>query len=249
MGTSKSYSASIKGQPQWGNLSGAVTSSCDGNVVASSTLGNIVSKYVSVIGGSGRAGRGASKIGGRAGIRTAKNIGAFLGAFSSSGGNIREALTQVGLPGLENLPLNEVIDRLLEHCTGPSSTLDDVAAKAASQMILEELVGDAQTIEEWQDYLTKALDSETLEEVIERYFGYYIFEHLSVMFYEKLIVDKGKSECEGLFKQIKDYVFEKIKNMNKTNPLKNINWSGEDADRLVKNIQEDVLKVFEDYED
>jgi len=249
MGTSKSYSASIKGQPQWGNLSGAVTSSCDGNVVASSTLGNIVSKYVSVIGGSGRAGRGASKIGGRAGIRTAKNIGAFLGAFNSSGGNIREALTQVGLPGLENLPLNEVIDRLLEHCTGPSSTLDDVAAKAASQMILEELVGDAQTIEEWQDYLTKALDSETLEEVIERYFGYYIFEHLSVMFYEKLIVDKGKSECEGLFKQIKDYVFEKIKNMNKTNPLKNINWSGEDADRLVKNIQEDVLKVFEDYED
>lgn len=249
MGTSKSYSASIKGQPQWGNLSGAVTSSCDGNIVASSTLGDIVSKYVSVIGGSGRAGRGASKIGGRAGIRTAKNIGAFLGAFSSSGGNIREALTQVGLPGLENLPLNEVIDRLLEHCTGPSSTLDDVAAKAASQMILEELVGDAQTIEEWQDYLTKALDSETLEEVIERYFGYYIFEHLSVMFYEKLIVDKGKSECEGLFKQIKDYVFEKIKNMNKTNPLKNINWSGEDADRLVKNIQEDVLKVFEDYED
>ena len=249
MGTSKSYSASIKGQPQWGNLSGAVTSSCDGNVVASSTIGNIISKYVSVIGGSGRAGRGASKIGGRAGIRTAKNIGAFLGAFNSSGGNIREALTQVGLPGLENLPLNEVIDRLLEHCTGPSSTLDDVAAKAASQMILEELVGDAQTIEEWQDYLTKALDSETLEEVIERYFGYYIFEHLSVMFYEKLIVDKGKSECEGLFKQIKDYVFEKIKNMNKTNPLKNINWSGEDADRLVKNIQEDVLEVFEDYED
>lgn len=248
MGTSKSYSASIKGQPQWGDLSRTITGSCDGNVVASSTLGNIISKYVSVIGGSGRAGRGASRIGGRAGIRTAKNIGAFLGAFSSSGGNISEALTQVGLPGLENLPLNEVIDRLLEHCTGPSSTLDDVAAKAASQMILEELVGDAQTIEEWQDYLTKALDNETLEEVIERYFGYYIFEHLSVMFYEKLIVDKGKSECDSLFKQIRDYVFEKIKNMNKINPLKNINWSGEDADRLIKNIQEDVLKVFEDYE-
>ncbi|MBB5620958.1 hypothetical protein HDE69_002011 [Pedobacter cryoconitis] len=249
MGTSKSYSASIKGQPQWGNLSGAVTSSCDGNVVASSTLGNIISKYVSVIGGSGRAGRGASRIGGRAGLRTAKNIGAFLGAFSSSGGNISEAFTQVGLPGLENLPLNEVVDRLLEHCTGPSSTLDDVAAKAASQMILEELVGDAETIEQWQDYLKESLDSETLEEVIERYFGYYIFEHLSIMFYEKLIVDKGKSECEGLFRQIKDYIFEKIKNMNKTNPLKNINWSSEDADRLVKNIQEDVLKVFEDYED
>lgn len=249
MGTSKSYSASIKGQPQWGNLSGAVTSSCDGNTVTSSTLGNIISKYVSVIGGSARAGRGNSKIGGRAGIKTAKNIGSFLGAFSSTGGNIIEALKKVGLSGLEYLPLNEVIDRLLEHCTGPSSTLDDVAAKAASQKILEDLVGDAKTTEEWQDYLTTTLNKQSLEEVIERYFGYYIFEHLSIMFYEKLVVEKGKTECEGLFKQIKDYIFEKTKNMNKTNPLKNIDWSGEDADRLIKNIQEDVLKIFEDYED
>ncbi|RZJ91093.1 MAG: hypothetical protein EOO20_06165 [Chryseobacterium sp.] len=248
MGTSKSYSASIKGQPQWGNLSGAITSNCDGHAVASAALGNIISKYVAVLGGAGTAGRGGSKIGGRAGIRTAKNLGGFLGAFSNAGGNISQAFAEVGLPGLEGLPLDEVIDRLLEHCTGPSSTLDDVAAKAASQAILEELVGDAETTEEWEAYLKETLDKESLEEIIERYFGYYIFEHLSVMFYEKLIVEKGKTECEGLFKQIKDYVFEKIKNMNKTNPLKNIDWSGEEADRLTKNIQEDVLKVFENYE-
>jgi len=248
MGTSKSYSASIKGQPQWGNLSGAVTSSCDGGAVATSSLGNILSKYVSVIGGASKAGRGGSKIGGRAGIRTAKNIGAFLGAFGSSGGNLQEALAQIGLPGLDGLPLNEVIDRLLEHCTGPSSTLDDVAAKAASQKILEELAGDAETMEEWQQYLKETLDSDTLENVIERYFGYYIFEHLSIMFYEKLVVEKGKSDCDSLFRQIKDYVFEKIKNVNKTNPLKDIYWSSDDGDRLIKNIQEDVLKVFENYE-
>ena len=248
MGTSKSFSASIKGQPQWGNLSGAVTSNCDGGIIATSNLGNIISRYVSVIGGSGNAGRGISKTSGRAGIRTAKNIGAFLGAFSSSGGNIQYALEQIGLPGLGGLPLNDVINRLLEHCTGPSSTLDDVAAKAASQKLLEELAGDAETVEEWQEKLKDNLDNETLENVIERYFGYYIFEHLSIMFYEKLVVDKGKSDCDNLFRQIKDYVFEKIKNMNKTNPLKDVDWAGEDADRLTKNIQEDVLKVFEDYE-
>lgn len=248
MGTSKSYSASIKGQPQWGNLSGAVTSSCDGGTVATASLGNVLAKYVSVVGGAARAGRGNSKIAGRAGIRTARNIGTFLGAFQSSGGNIQTALQQIGLPGLEGMSLNAVIDRLLEHCTGPSSTLDDVAAKAASQKILEELASDAETIDEWQEQLKETLDSETLEGVIERYFGYYIFEHLSIMFYEKLIVDKGKNDCENLFKQIKDYVFEKIKNMNKTNPLNNINWASDDADRLVKNIQEDVLKVFEGYE-
>ncbi|MGV8134985.1 MAG: hypothetical protein AB2L20_07205 [Mangrovibacterium sp.] len=248
MGTSKSYSASIKGQPQWGKLSSAVTNSCGGGAVATSNLGNVLSKYVSVIGGSGRAGRGRSKIAGKAGIRTAKNLGAFLGAFSRSGGDLQQALEQIGLPGLEGLPLNEVIDHLLEYFTGPASTLDDVAAKAASQKILEELVSDAETIEEWQQQLTEVLDKETLEDIVERYFGYYIFEHLSIMFYEKLIVDKGKSDCENLFKQIKDYIFEKVKNMNKINPLNDINWSSEDADRLIKNIQEDVLKVFEGYE-
>lgn len=248
MGTSKSYSASIKGQPQWGNLSGTITSNCDGSVITTSNLGNIISRYVSVIGGSGNAGRGRSKVSGRAGIKTAKNLGAFLGAFSSSGGNIQYALEQVGLPNLKGLPLNDVINRLLEHCTGPSSTLDDVAAKAASQKILEEIAGDADTVEEWQQKLKDNLDNETLENVIERYFGFYIFEHLSIMFYEKLVVDKGKSDCENLFKQIKDYVFEKIKNMNKTNPLKDVDWASENADTLVKNIQEDVLKIFENYE-
>jgi len=237
MGTSKSYSASIKGQPQWGNLSTAVTSSCDGGSVTTANMRNILSKYVSVIGGSGRAG-----------IRTAQNIGTFLGAFNSSRGDIQFALELTGLTELEGLSLNEVIDRLLEHCTGPSSSLDDVAAKAASQKILEELASDAETIEEWQQHLTQTLDEENLEDIIARYFGYYIFEHLSIMFYEKLIVDKGKTDCDNLFKQIKDYVFEKIKNMNKTNPLNDINWASEDAERLIKNIQEDVLKVFEDYE-
>ncbi len=248
MGTSKAYSASIKGQPQWGNLSGAVTTNCDGGRISSENLGSILSKYTSVIGGSGSAGRGRSKIAGRAGIKTARNIGAFLGAFNSSSGNLQYALDQIGLKGLDGLPLNDVINKLLEHCTGPSATLDDVAAKAASQKIWEELAEEAETIEEWQGQLKEVLASETLEDIIERYFGYYIFEHLSIMFYEKLVVEKGKNDCDNLFKQIKDYIFEKLKNMNKTNPLNTINWAGEDADRLIKNIQEDILKVFEGYE-
>jgi hypothetical protein len=249
MGTSKSYSASIKGQPQWGNLSSAVTSSCGQGTIGTNAIGVILSKYVGVIGGSGKAGRGNSKVAGKAGIRTARNIGRFLSAFNSSGGNLKFALEQAGLGDISGLSLNDVIKRLLEFCTGPSSTLDDVAAKAASQKILEELAGEAETMEEWQEHLTEVLDSETLESITERYFGYYVFEHLSIMFYEKLIVEKGKSDCDTLFKQIKDFIFEKIKNMNRTNPLNNINWNSDDSDRLIKNIQEDVLKVFEGYED
>lgn len=245
MGTSKSYSASIKGQPQWGQLSSTVTSNCNGEIVSSNNIGEILSKYVYVIGGANRAGRGSSKIAGRAGIKTARSLGRFLGAFSSSGGDLRFALEQVGISNLQGLSLNDVILRLLEYFTGAASTLDDNAAKSASEKILEELAGEAETLEQWQENIKQILDKETLEEVIERYFGYYILEHLSIMFYEKLITEKGKSNCENLFRQIKEYIFERIKNLNKTNPLTNIDWKSPDSERLIKNIQEDVLKIFE----
>ncbi|MFO0355986.1 MAG: hypothetical protein ACK50A_03455 [Sphingobacteriaceae bacterium] len=248
MGTSKSYSASIKGQPQWGNLSGAVTSNCGTGIVSSQNLGNILSRYVGVIGGSSRAGRGSSKIGGRAGIRTAKSLGAFLGAFVSSSGNIQTAFTQVGITDINGKPLNEVLNNLIELCSGPSSTIDDVAAKSASQKILEELAANAESIEEFQTNLEEVLSRESLEDIIIRYFSYYIFEHLSVMFYEKLVVDKGKTECDDLFRQIKNFINEKLQNINRTNPLDGLDWGSADADRLIKNIQVDVLKIFEGYE-
>lgn len=78
MGTSKSYLASIKGQPQWGELSSAVTSNCGGGIISNQNLDKILSRYVNVVGGTGKAGRGLSKISGRAGIRTAKRLGGFL---------------------------------------------------------------------------------------------------------------------------------------------------------------------------
>ncbi len=248
MGTSKSYSASIKGQPQWGKLSASVTISCGSGTVSSNKTGNILSRYVNVIGGSSRAGRGGSEIAGRAGIRTAKHLGGFLATFSTSGGNLQNTLNQIGLAGLSGKPLNEVINHLLEYCSGPSVSLDDVAAKAASQKILEDLATNAETIEQFETNLQETLNKESLEGILIRYFGYYIFEHLSVMFYEKLVVKKGKIHCDDLFRQIKEFITEKLKNMNKSNPLNNIDWNSSEADRLIKNIQEDVFEVFEGYE-
>jgi len=246
MGTSKSYSATVKGQPQWGSLSRAVTTSCGGGTIPHSNLANILSHYVNVIGGANNAGRGGSRISGRGGIRNAKRIGAFLGAFAAGGG-LREALEEVGIKGLEGKSLEDIINQLIEYCSGPSNTIDDVAAKTASQKLFEELAENAATPEEFEKQIKEAIEKDGIQEILIRYFSLYIFEHLSVMFYEKLVVDKGKTDCDDLFKQIKDYIHEKLKAMNKTNPIENIDWKGEAADRIVKNIQEDVLKVFENY--
>lgn len=247
MGTSKSYTARVKGQPQWGDLSRAVTTGCGTGTLSKSKLSTILSNYVRVLGGSNIAGRGNSRIAGKGGIRNAKRIGAFLGALSG-GIDINEALEKIGLKGLEGKPLEEVINQLIEYCSGPSNTIDDVSAKTASQKLFEELAEGSETTEDFEGKLKEIMERCGVQDILIQYFSLYMFEHLSVMFYEKLVSEKNKTDCDDLFRQIKDYIKEKLKSMNKTNPITNIDWKSEEADRLIKNIQEDVLKVFENYE-
>lgn len=246
MGTSKSYSDTNHSMiPNWGDLSNTMTSNCDSSILPTNKKQNILKKYVSAIGGASRAGRGGSKIGGRGGIKTAKKIGSIFSTFTTSGNNIRETLQATGLEDIDNKSVGDIINHLIEYCSGIASTIDDIAAKEASRLLFEELISDANNIDEVQDLLSEKFQTHTSEEMITKYFGYYINEHLSKWFYEKLIKDKNERDCNNLFRQIKDFIFEKISSMHKNNPLQNIDWSSENADRLIKNIQQDVLTVFE----
>lgn len=248
MGTSKSYKATVQGQPQWGELSSSVTRSCNVGDISQDNLSRILGNYVNVIGGANSSGRGKSKIAGRSGIKTAKKLGGFIGSYIASGGDLSHTLSQTGLTDLTGKSVEDVVNHLIEYCSGPASTIDDRAAKEASRKLLEEIASNANTIEELQEKFENTVDQETLEELMIKYFGYYVLEHLSVMFYEHLVKKKGKPECSNLFRQIEAYIIERLDEMNRTNPLNDINWGSNDADRLIKNIQQDVLTVFENYE-
>ena len=134
---------------------------------------------------------------------------------------------------------------MIEYCSGPASTIDENAAKEASRLLFEELIADAETIDEVEVNLSTEFNSHTSEEIIIKYFGYYINELLSKWFYEKLIKDKNEKDCNNLFRQIKDFILERVGDVQKSNKLQNIDWGSNDADRLIKDIQQDVLTVFE----
>ena len=68
---------------------------------------------------------------------------------------------------------------------------------------------------------------------------------LSKWFYENLIRNRKESDCKNLFRQIKEFIFVKLDDMQKNNPLQNIDWSSNAADNIIKKIQQDVLTVFE----
>lgn len=246
MGTSKSFSDTRHAMmPNWGELSSTITSNCNASTLTAEAKNAILGNYVAVIGGAKKAGRGGSKISGKSGIRSAKRIGGFIGSFKTNGNNLRETLENTGLTDLDNKSVSDVINHLIEYCSGPASTIDEVAAKEATRKLLEELVSNAETIDEMEEILSTKFDESSSEDLIIKYFGYYIYEHLDKWFYEKLIKDKNQADCDSLFRQIKNFIFESLKDVQIVNSLQDIDWGSENADKLIKNIQEDILTVFQ----
>ena len=231
--------------PNWKELSSVMTTSCDSTPLPVEKKNRILRNYVSVIGGANKAGRGGSKIAGKSGIRTAKRIGGFFGSFTGSGNNLREALSNIGLTELQNKSVSDIINHLIEYCSGSASTIDEVAAKEATRKLFEDLVSDSNDIDEMEAILQNKFEVNTSEDIIINYFGYYIYEHLDKWFYEKLIKDKNQSDCNNLFRQIKDYIFERLRGVQRKRTLQSIDWGSDEADRLIKNLQQDILIVFQ----
>ncbi|MET3127154.1 hypothetical protein ABID42_002260 [Arcicella rosea] len=245
MGTSKSFSDTKHSMiPNWRNLSASLTSNCNSTTLTNDKLTIIMKNYVFTIGGASKAGRGSSKIAGKAGIKTAIKLNSFFSNFNDSG-NIRDTLSAIGLTDLDNKSVGDVINFLIEYCSGTANTIDENAAKEASRKLIEELISNAKDIDEVEKLLSDQFEIGSSEELIIRYFGHYINEHLSRWFYDHLIKNKNERDCNTLFKQIKDFIFERINVMQKTNPLHKIDWSSNEAQGLIKNIQQDVLTVFE----
>lgn len=245
MGTSKAYGG-ITGEPNWSQLSNSITRACDIGDIPEYKLSRVTSNFVKLLGGSNKGGRGGSKILGRAGIRTAKKLGGFLSDVHSRG--LKVALSGIGFETSFTTGVDDTINFLLEYCAGVASSLDESAAKAAERTLLDEIKSEADDFEELATNFEETLEEYGVEELLIRYYAYYIYEHLSIGFYEKLIKGKGSDKTSNLYKQLKYFLIERVKNISLNRNLSEIIWNSKDGEDLVKNIFEDTLKEFEGYE-
>mgnify|MGYP007099443670 CR=1 FL=1 len=146
----------------------------------------------------------------------------------------------------------------MEYCAGVASSLDETAAKAAERQLLEEIGSEAKDFEELAKNFEEKIEEYGIEELLIKYYGYYIYEHLSIDFYEKLIEEKGKAATSNFYIQLKKFLVEKVKNIARKRDVSKISWADKEGDELVKknssiianlkNIFEDTLKAFENYE-
>jgi hypothetical protein len=244
MGTSKSYGG-MKGTPTWSTLSSTITKAVNGGHPTKQSLGNVMSHTVAHLGGSHGASSGSSNTGGRAGVRAAQRFGSFIGSAQSSG--FGSALGQLA-DGVEVKDADEAINLILEHCAENAGTLDEIAAKAAMRELLEEIGAETETVEELGDEFDAAIREFGVEEILVKYFGNYLYQHLCTDFYEKLIKEKGIRETDNFYKDLKDYIVEKTKTISKHRDLSKVDCNSEYGKKLMQDIFRDTLKAFEDYE-
>lgn len=303
MGTSRNYKASIKNQPQWGELSSTVTRNCDGDNISDENAEKILALYFQVTtggdvdvddvnnhqptspinpvvpqpsapdessstpgasssGGGGSGSHGASstsssggktgssrprkgKSVGKAGRKTASRLGSFFSSVSSSG--LSQAFTEIGID-INGKTVRDAVNYLLDYCSGAATNLDETAAKAASNQLLDELVEGAATLDEMETKLKESVNNKGIDELLVRYFGLYTFEHLYQMFEGKLVKEKGKSNSTALFKNIKEFIFECLKGINQDKPLKSVDWKGGGALSIVDQIYTKTINYFRFYE-
>lgn len=244
MGTSKAY-AGLKGSPTWGPLSRTVSRAVNDGHPTRHALGSVMSHTVSHLGGSYGASSGRSSTGGRAGVRTAQRMGSFIVIIQNDG--FKNALSYI-TGGVEVEDVNQAINVILEHCAENAGTQDEVAAKAAMRDMLEEIGSKAKTLEELGDGFENAIKDYGAEELLVKYFGNYLFEHLCTGFYEKLIKEKGIRETEGFYRDLKDYIVEKTKTTSKHRDLRKVDWNSDYGKGLMQDIFCNTLKAFEGYE-
>jgi hypothetical protein len=238
MGTSTSYSS----PPDWGQLKGSITRLAGSKSVSTGAAAAVVGSFVEKTGFSGHGGEGGSS--GTGGFAAASRVARSFGGFVSDVGKygLSEALERNGLSDLREKPVQEIILGLVDRLGGPASTIDDVDARMALSKLQEKILEEAENVADVERILSeKATD---LGELLADFFGFYLYEHFCRVFYESLVQKVGEIRAESFLDQIKDFIFSSIANQAVSTPLGNVEWGGEQGQKIIEEIMEATMAVF-----
>jgi len=243
MGTSKNYTAPTSSGSGWDKLKSQVTRSVSGGGISIPSAKSILKDYITVNGGVKKlaAGGGVS-----AGSKSAQNVATKIGGFIADIGNlgVKEAFKTAGLSNLEGKSVSEITNFLFDLLGGPSNTVNDVDARKAILDLTNELFSEADNLEDIEKILDNIVTANALNNLLIKYFGYYLFEQFCRCFYERLTKRKGIDEADNSIKNISDYIKESLKNKLFSKDIRNVDWAGTEGKKIATEILEETLEVF-----
>lgn len=241
MGTSKSYTAPTT--PEWRKLKTNITREARQGRPSTPTMQNIINEYVAAGGGASRISKGRGTFGG---AKSAQNVARGIAGFISTVGaqGFHEALRKIGLDSLEGKSVSEISAFLLDVFASSSNTLDDIDARSALSRLMNDLFNGAQTIEDIERIMEEQTQGQHLNDLLFKFFGYYIYEQFSRVFYERLVARVGEDQANRFLNGIRDYVKSALKYKTHGKDIKQIDWDGSEGKKVVDDILQEALDVF-----
>lgn len=208
---------------------------------------NAVSRLIKASGGKKKVASGTSRALGHAGVVVLSN---FLGAISEiSIKGLSGWLAEKGI-ALEGKNWKEISDILNDLCSDTVIGMDETAAnQALSEMlqILDNIINSSTL--DVEEVLNGCLEKEQLQDIIDTFFGVYIYAHLSQNFEEKLTKKYSQKEVVKYMADIKDLIISDIKQgvygLNSTQ----VDWNSDEGNQYITEEFNKIISVFVNDED
>jgi hypothetical protein len=205
-------------------------------------LTNSFKSLVRTAGGASQISKGRSRSLGHAGLKSARKITSFIVRVGSSG--LAPALKELGFD-LTGKNLRDVLDFLLVYTSDSNAGMDEMAANRATCEILDDLAAKSgQNLEQFEENIKRVANDSTLPDILCDFWGYYIFEHLSQRFYEKITQQRGIEISVDTFKIIKEDILGQVRRLNEKNKVVAIDWKGDQGKNAIEEIFRSIIKIL-----
>lgn len=214
-----------------------------------SNIHKSVKHLIKASGGKARVSSGTSHSLGHAGVSV---IGNVLHAFADIRRNGLGGWLASKGESLTGKTWNEIRDLLFDACSEDVVGLDETAAnQALNEMLddLSEVVGKDNDEKKMEDTLQQQLNDDQIKEIIDKFFGVYIFAHLSQNFEEKLEKKYSQKKVDKYIKDIKDQIISDVREGVNGHNASNVDWKGEDGYKFMRKEFEMIISAYDDDND
>jgi hypothetical protein len=239
MGTSKGYDAPTT--PQWGELKGNVTKSAKEGLLNSDRARQLVGQFIQA--NRGNQGLGINKDNGtRNAQAVARNLGRFISLVGSVG--FSQAMLKAGLEHLRGKSKSDIILALIDYFGEDASTIDQVDARNALSQLMSEMFEGVEDLDEIEQIFEEYTNTENLTLMLEKFFGYYVYQLFCRSFYERLASRVGNDQAGQFLNDILDFIKSEIKVFSLDKDISQVDWNGKAGESICTEIMEKTLEVF-----